>query len=66
MLHRLSKMPEFSTEGFLKQATEFLKPAVECAIDTKTHGKKVDIAAFILGNAGTYGVAAVLHKELGK
>lgn len=68
MLQHLSKLPEFAAEKnmFLKQATEYLKPAIECANDTKTQGNKVDIAAFILGNAGVYGVAAVVHRELGK
>lgn len=67
MLHHLSQKPEFAGErdSLLKQASAYLKPALECANHTKTRGHKVDICAFLLGNAGVYAVAAVVHKTLG-
>ncbi|XP_069958908.1 lanC-like protein 3 isoform X2 [Cherax quadricarinatus] len=67
MFYRLSKMPEFAEERdrFLEQAMEYLEPALEEASYTKGHGKKVDVVAFLLGNAGVYAVAAVIFKALG-
>ncbi|KAK4319693.1 hypothetical protein Pmani_009353 [Petrolisthes manimaculis] len=64
---RLAKLPEFAAERsqLLQQATEYLKPSLECAQQTRSRGSKVDVAAFILGNGGVYAVAAVLSKELG-
>ncbi|KAG7177833.1 LanC-like protein 3-like [Homarus americanus] len=66
-LYRLSKMPDFSEERghLLEQAAGYLKPALEFATHTKASGSKVDVVAFILGNAGIYAVAAVIFQALG-
>ncbi|XP_047502916.1 lanC-like protein 3 [Penaeus chinensis] len=66
MLHRLSKIPDFASERnyLLKEAVAYLKPTLDCANYTKSQGNKVDIAAFLLGNAGAYAVGAVLYNAL--
>ncbi|XP_069178078.1 lanC-like protein 3 [Procambarus clarkii] len=67
MLYRLSKMPEFAEERdrLLEHAMGYLKPALENANHTRARGRKVDIVAFLLGNAGIYAVAAALFHALG-
>lgn len=67
MLYRLSRSPHFTQEKdlLLQEAIAYLKPALEYANHIKKHGQMVDRAAFLLGNAGTFAVAAVVYKSLG-
>ncbi|KAL0820628.1 hypothetical protein ABMA28_006465 [Loxostege sticticalis] len=59
MFHYLSKNPLLSENKrqYLEKAMEYLKPALETSAGDKT--------SFLLGDAGTYALAAVLMKELG-
>lgn len=59
MFHYLSKNPLLSEnkKNYLEKAMEYLKPALETSSGDKT--------SFLLGDAGTYALAAVLMKELG-
>ncbi|XP_068244503.1 lanC-like protein 3 [Palaemon carinicauda] len=67
MLYRLSKSPNFAQEKdlFLQEAVAYLNLSLEYASSVKKHGQLVDKAAFILGNAGTYAIAAAVHKSIG-
>lgn len=61
--HRLSSIPQLASEKdrFMELARDLLK-----VITRSISHHKLDIAAFLLGNAGTYAVAAVIYKELGE
>ncbi|KAJ8717700.1 hypothetical protein PYW07_005630 [Mythimna separata] len=59
MFYYLSKNPVLSENKsmYLKQALDYLKPALEVSAGDKT--------SFLLGDAGTYSLATVLYKETG-
>ncbi|CAG5036013.1 unnamed protein product [Parnassius apollo] len=59
MFYYLSKNSLLSEykNGYIEKAQEYLKPALECSAGEST--------SFLLGDAGTYALAAVLLKEKG-
>lgn len=60
--HRLAGIPQLAAE---KERLMELARDLLVVITRSISHHKLDVAAFTLGNAGTYAVAAVIYKELG-
>lgn len=60
MFYRLSKNPLLSESKafYLEKGLEYLQPALEASSGDKT--------SFLLGDAGTFALATVIYKEMGK
>lgn len=61
--HRLAGIPQLAAE---KERLMELARDLLVVITRSISHHKLDVAAFTLGNAGTYAVAAVIYKELGE